>query len=103
MGTALTLSVLTGVAPHSKGSSFTAEATGLGPSTPFMSSVIATKPRIAVRYNRKTTYGFTAWPPFSFVRLSGRADPGTWTARKPIEARRVLFAVDQGSRAARRR
>jgi len=64
IGTAFTFSVLTGVAPHSKGSSFTAEDAGLGPSTPFISSVIATKPRIATRYSRKTTYGFKAWPPF---------------------------------------
>ena len=39
----------TGVAPHSNGSSFSAEATGFGPSSRLSTSVTATKPRIATR------------------------------------------------------
>src|SRR5213596_1029149 len=103
MGTAFTLSVLSGVAPHSNGSSFTAEATGLGPSTPFISSVIATKPRIAVRYSRKTTYGFTARSLPFLCAAVGAAAPGPETARKAIDARRPLLAVDQAPLQARRR
>ena len=51
----LTLRVSIGVAPHSNGSSFIAEAIGFGPSMRFITSVMATKPRIAIRYSMNAT------------------------------------------------
>src|SRR5215207_9619879 len=81
MGTALTLSVLMGVAPHSNGSSLSAEGRLLGPSAAFSASVMATNDRIAIRYSRKTTYGF---------KQALQACGAVWCRRRAVATRSRL-------------
>jgi hypothetical protein len=72
MGTGFRVPRVDGVAPHSNGSSFSAEATGFGPRYLFITSVTNTNPRIASRYRRKTTYGFIPGS-LDGATVSGRA------------------------------